>query len=790
MFKKNLKLTAKLIRKNKNLFFFNVFNLTLGLVCGIIILFFLQNFISFDKQHINHIRIYRVGYDFTTSSGRSMKEAVSSEKIGPMLKDECPEVESFVRIRPMDEVTVKSNNNSFVENEFLFADTSFFQIFTHEFIVGNPKTCLQNKNSIVITNNVAQKYFGDINPLGNIIEIDTVTYEVTGVIKELPDNLHLKFDALVSFEPVGTQWFTTTCYTYLLLKKDVAIHGIYDKYPQLFDKYMLEQSQRVKATIDIILEPLADIHFNSELSQDFPQGNSNYVYIFGIVGLFLIVIASINYINMSTAFAINRTKEIGLKKIFGAKQRTLIVYFTFESIALTLIAFLISIVIVRFIIDANYLHQLFNAKLEFSFSENINLLLMSLCLALFVGLLSGIYPAFQLSSIPVISTVSSSYKHKKYSILYRKALIIFQFILSISVLISVLTMNKQIDFINSKDLGFNKHNLIVIPVNKLDNSVIAVLKEKLLENPQIISASTAYVLPNTQELMCNFSVETESGFEEQLFNWLIVDHDYLTTMEMQVLKGRDFDKNIISDTKTAYIVNESFQNHFGWDDAVNKKMRIINGGYFNWPEGKIIGVVKDFNISTLHDKVAPIVMVLLPGGYLHLRINDHNLFKTIEDIGVVFTEVAPQIPFEYSFMDEKIIESYSTEVNQFKLIRLFSIICFMLSCLGLFGLSFYSVAQRAKEVAIRKQLGSSVVQIIWVLYKDIAYLILIAIAIAIPLSYWSMNLWLETFAYRIEIGIVIPVMSGIVALIIGFLSVLYHSIKAAYVNPVESLRYE
>ncbi|MBU2554702.1 MAG: ABC transporter permease [Bacteroidetes bacterium] len=790
MFKKNLKLTAKIILKNKNLYFFNIFNLSLGLVCGIVILFFLQNFISFDKQHINHDRIYRVGYDFTTSSGRSMKEAVSSEKIGPMLKEECPEVEFFVRIRPMEQVAVKSDNHSFVETQLMYADTSFFRIFTHEFIAGNPHICLQKENAIVLTNRMAQKYFGDSDPMGKIVEVDTIPYEVTGVIADLPDNVHLKFDALVGFEPVGTQWFTTTCYTYLLLKKEARVEGIYDKYPLLFDKYMLEQSKRVKATIDIILEPLADIHFTSDLSQDFPQGNRTYAYIFGIVGLFVILISAINYINMSTAFAFNRTKEIGLKKIFGAKQKTLIGYFIFESVALTLMAFLISIVFVRFIIDANYLHQLFNAKLAFRFSENLNLLLMSFGLALFVGLLSGIYPAFYLSSIPVISSVSSSYKRKKDSVLYRKALIVFQFILSVSVLIGVLTMNKQINFINSKDLGFNKQNLMVIPVDKLDFSVISVLKEKLLENPQVISASTAYILPNTQELMCNFSVETASGFEEQLFNWLIVDPDYIKTMQMQIVEGRDFDENRASDANSAYMVNESFVKHMGWDHAVGKGMQIINGGYFKWPEGKIIGVVKDFNMSTLHDQVEPIVMVLLPGGYLHVRIDDDQFFKTVEDIGGVFKEVAPQIPFEYSFLDEKIIESYSTEVNQFKLIKLFSIICFMLSCLGLMGLSFYAIAQRAKEVAIRKQLGSSVIQIIWVLYKDIAYLILIAIIFAIPSSYWWINLWLETFAYRVEIGILIPVVSGIVALFIGFISVLYHSIKAAYINPVESLKYE
>lgn len=790
MFKKNLKLATKIIRKNKNLFFFNIFNLTLGLVCGIIILFYLHNFMSFDKHHMNHTRIFRVGYHFNTESGRSMEKALSSEKIGPMLKDECPEVESFVRIRSIGEVAVKFENNSFIEKNILYADTSFFHVFTHEFIKGNPKTCLENKNSIVLTSCMAQKYFGNADPIGNTIKIDTNIYEITGIVKDLPDNLHLKFDALISFEPVGTQWFTTTCYTYLLLKKEAKVSEINEKYPQLFDKYMLEQSQRIKATIDIILEPLADIHFNSDLPQDFPSGNKTYVYIFGFVGLFIIVIASINYINMSTAFSVKRTKEIGLKKIFGAQQSTLRLQLISESVALTAIAFLISIVIVRFIINTDYLHQLLNANLKFRFSENINLLLISFCFALVVGLISGIYPAFHLSSIPVINSVSSSYKHKKDSTLYRKALIVFQFVLSVSVLIGVLTMIKQINYIKNKDLGFNKENLIVVSIDELDMSEIAVLKEKLLENPQIVSASTAFILPNTQELMCNFRVEAASGFEEQLFNWLIVDPDYIETMQMQIIEGRDFDENIVSDAKSAYIVNESFVKHFGWKNAIDKRMQIINGGYFKWPEGKIIGVVKDFNISSLHNKVEPIVIVLAPGGYLHLRINNTNLHNTLEDIGAVFTDVAPQIPFEYSFMDESIVESYSNEVNQLELIELFSIICFMLSCLGLLGLSSYTIAQRAKEVAIRKQLGSSVVQIIMVLYKDIAILIFIAIIIAIPLSQWSINLWLETFAYRVEIGNLNFIVSGIVALLIGFLSVLYHSLKAANVNPIEALKHE
>jgi putative ABC transport system permease protein len=790
MFKKNITLALRIFVKNKYYFFLNLANLTLGIVCGIIILLYLLNFSSFDKHHSNHDRIYRVGYEFNTSSGRSMKGARSSERIGPMFQDECPEVESYVRFRPMDKAVIKYNDKSFVENNILYADTSVFNVFTHEFIEGNAKTCFKKINSIVLAKAMAQKYFGDNSAIGEQIKIDSVNYEVTGVIKDLPENIHLKFNALIRFEPIGTQWFTTSCYTYLFLDKNSEIDGVYAKYPLLFEKYMSEQAQRIKATIDIIIEPLADIHFNSDLPQDFPQGNKMYVYIFGIIGLFIVVITSINYINMSTAFSITRTKEIGIKKIFGANKKTLRFYFVFESVFITLIAFSISLFIVRLIINSDSLSQILNAKLQFSLFENPELYLISFGFALVVGLFSGLYPAFHLSSIPSIGATSLGFKNKKRSVILRKVLIVFQFVLSIGVLIGVLAMNKQMKFINSKDLGYNKENLIVIPVDNLENSDISVLEEKLHGNPNIISTSTAYILPNAQQMMCNFRIETESGFEEQLFNWLVVDYDYLKTMEIETIEGRTFDKNISSDVNTAYIVNESFLKHFGWNNAVDKRMQIINGGYFSWPEGKIIGVVKDFNITSLHEKIEPVIIVLLPGGYLHVRISGTNIKNTLQDINTEWSKIAPNTDFDYSFMNEHLSDSYKTEKSQFSLVKVFSIICFILSCLGLIGLSAYTIALRIKEVAIRKQLGATIIQIIMVLYKDIAILILIAVCISIPLSNWAVNLWLESFAYKTKIGNSIFVISSFTAFFIGFLSVLYHSIKAAYINPVEALKHE
>jgi putative ABC transport system permease protein len=790
MNKQNLKLALRVFTKNKNYFLLNLVNLTLGIVCGVIVLLYLQNYITFDKHHINHSRIYRVGYEFTTSAGKSMKKAKSSEKIGAMFQDECPEVQSYVRLRLMDKAVVNFNNVSFIENSIFYADTSIFNVFTHKFIEGDYKTCFDKKNAIVLVNSMARKYFGDNSAIGKTLQIDSTRYEVTGVIKDLPDNVHIKFNALVPFVPTNYGWFTTTCYTYLLLKQNAKVEGVYNKYPQLFDKYMSKDAKNVKATIDIILEPLTDIHFNSDLPQDFPRGNKTYLYIFGIVGLFIVVISSINYINMSTAFSINRTKEIGVKKIFGANKSTIRIYFLFESLLITMIAFLFSLLAIGFIVGSDKLYQILNAKLQFNLFENFDLFVMSLGLALVIGLFSGLYPAFHLASIPSVGAASSSFEHKKRSTFLRKALIVFQFILSIGVLISVFALNKQMNYINNKELGYNKENLMIIPIDKLDQSEISILKEKLNENPSIISTSTAYVLPNTQEYMCNFKIETESGFEEQLFNWLIVDYNYINTMQIQIIEGRNFDENISTDAKAAYIVNESFLKHFGWDNAVDKKMQIINGGYFKWPEGKIIGVVRDFNTSSLHKKIEPMIIVVLPGGYLHARISETNIENTIQRINTVWSEIAPDSNFDYSFMNDHLSDSYKNEINHFSLVKIFSVICFILSCLGLIGLSAYTIAQRTKEVAIRKQLGASIIQIIMVLYKDIAILIFIAICISIPLAHWAVNIWLESFAYRVEIGTPIFVISSIIAFSIGFLSVLYHSLKAAYINPIEALQYE
>jgi len=786
MLKVYLKLARRVFLKNKHFLFFNIINLSLGLICGIIVLLFLISYLSFDKHHQFHSRIYRVGYELTTSSdGRLMKDARSAEKIGPMLLGECPEVESYVRFRPLEKSIVKYNSSSFSEEDILYADTSVFKIFTYKFIEGSARNCFDKTNSIVLTSSMALKYFGDDNPLGKILEIGSDPYEVTGVIEDLTDKDHLKFSALISFVPVGTQWFTRTCYTYLLINENANTEGIYKKYPQLFEKHMSEQAKRVKAYIDITLEPLAGIHYNSDLPHDFPQGNKMYVCIFAIVGLFIVFITSINYINMSIAFAGKRAKEIGIKKVFGANIKTLRMYFLIESVLITLAAYILSIIVVRLIIDSESVYRIFNVKLHFRLSENFDLYIISTVFAILIGLFSGLYPAYYLSRI----TLGSSGLNRRSNV-FRKLLIVFQFVLSISVLVGVMAMNKQINYVNNKDLGYNSDNLIVVPLENMEVSSLSVFKEKLLRNPDIISASSSYLLPNGEDYMCNFKVEKESGFEEQLFSWSIVGPEYFQTMDIQIVEGRDFNKDFASDANSAYIVNESFLKHYGWDSAVDKRMQIINGGYFRWPEGRIIGVIKDFNIASLHKDIEPMIFVMLPGGYLHIRINKNNIEPALEKIESVWKELVPGSDFSYFFMNDHLSDSYQTERNQFRLVKIFSVICIILSCLGLIGLSAYSIALRLKEVAIRKLSGASIYQIIMVLYKDIAALILLAIIITIPLSHLLVNIWLDSFAYRVNTGSLIFIYSSLVAFIIGFLSVFYHALKAAYINPVEILKSE
>ena len=786
MLKVYLKLAHRVFLKNKHFLFFNIINLSLGLICGILVLLFLISYLSFDKHHLLHSRIYRVGYELTTSSdGRKMKDARSSEKIGPMLLSECPEVESYVRFRPLEKTIVKYKTRSFTEENILYADTSVFNIFTYKFIEGSASSCFDKLNSIVLTSSMAQRYFGDSNPIGNILEIGSNPYEVTGIIEDISDKDHLKFSALIIFVPSGMQWFTASSYTYLLINENSNIEGIYKKYPQLFEKHMSEQAKRVKAYIDIKLEPLAGIHYNSDMPHDFPRGNKIYVYIFSIVGLFIVFITSINYINMSIAFAGKRAKEIGIKKVFGANIKTLRMHFLIESVIITLLAYILSIIVVRLIIDSESVSRIFNVKLHFRLRENFDLYIITAGFAILIGLFSGLHPAFYLSRI----TLGSSGLNRR-SFFFRKLLIVFQFVLSISVLVGVMAMNKQISYVNNKDLGYNSDNLIVVPLDNMELSSLPVFKEKLLRNPDIISASSSYLLPNGEDYMCNFKVESESGFEEQLFSWSIVGPEYFKTMDIEFVEGRDFSKDFASDANSAYIVNESFLKHYGWNSAVDKRMQIINGGYFRWPEGKIIGVIKDFNIASLHKEIEPIIFVMLPGGYLHIRINNNNAEPVLEQIESVWEEMVPGDDFSYSFMNDHLSDSYKTERDQFMLVKIFSVICIILSCLGLIGLSAYTISRRLKEVAIRKISGASVLHIIMVLYKDIAVLILLAIVLTIPLSHQLINLWLDSFAYRVNTGSLIYIYSSLTALLIGFLSVLYHALKAAYINPVEILKNE
>lgn len=790
MLKVYFKLAKRILTKNKHFLLFNITSLSLGMVCGIVVLLYLLNYFHFDKHHQLHSRIYRIGYEFTTSAGQSMKEARSSEKVGEMLWNECLEVEAYVRIRPLDKTLVKYKEKVFSEEDILFADTSVFTVFTHPFIAGSPRSCFEKMNSVVLVNSMAKKYFGDRNPMGQTLEIGSDTYEVTGVIEDLPDNVHLKFSALLRFVPIGTKWFTTNCYTYLLMHENASVKGIYEKFPQLFEKHMSAQAKIVKAQIGIKLEPLAGIHYNSDLPHDFPQGNKAYIYIFGLIGLFIVFISSINYINMSTAFAANRAREVGIKKIFGANVHSLRLYFLIESVIMTLVAYLFSLLLVRIMIDSDSLFHIFNVKLHFRLFGNFNLYLISLGLAISTGLLSGLYPAIYLSSTRLSGSGSDGVPRKRRATYFRKFLIVFQFVLSVGVLISVLAMNKQITYVNEKDLGYKRENLIVIPLEDMDLSSLSVLKEKLLRNPNVISVSSSYKLPNSQPNMCNFRVETESGFEEQLFNWSVVSPGYFKTMGIPMAEGRSFTKDIATDANSSYIVNESFLKHYGWTTAVDRRMQIINGGYFKWPEGKIIGVIKDFHIASLHEEIEPMIFVMLPGGYLHLRINEANSSQTLAEIEDVWNSMNTGTELDYSFMNDHLLDSYQIEKNQFRLVKIFSLLCIILLAMGLIGLSAYTISKRSKEVAIRKQLGASILQIILVLYKDMALLILLAVMITIPLANYLVNVWLDSFAYRVTVSSLIFIYAGLLAFLIGFLSVFYHALKAAHINPAEELKNE
>lgn len=805
----HIKFAIRVFLKDKFFSTLNILGLALGIAVSVVLLLILQNDLSYDKYHVKHKQIYRLG-GHLSATGVDSYASRSARELGQILKEEFPEVQDMVRANPWSHTLVEikdsqATKKQWYEDEVVRTDSNFFQMFTHKFIEGDPKTCLVDINTVVLTQRAAEKYFGKESALDKEIFIDEQLYKVTGVIENVPENTHMKFDLLLSGLAMKREWvienggvkseafFNPDVFVFLEFPVGFDTKQFYDKFPTaIYDKYFKSFGDQVGAKYDPILENLADIHFHSKLDYDEPHGNLAYLYAFTAIGLFIIILACINYMNLATARAVNRAGEIAMKKALGSSKQSLIFSFLGESILLSIIAMLLAVGLVFFIVNATSFNSLIGKNLSADFFGNKLLLFGTLGLTLFIGLLSGIYPALYLPSIPTLKALKGAYKNQKSSLYLRKSLTTVQFGISIFVVVCTLLMQDQIDYVRSRDLGFDKENVIVLPIQDttIQNHVNAV-RADFATNPRIVGSTVSYSVPGMN--INGFGVmmaESEQGMTQQAFAHIHCGDDYIKTMGLELIDGRDFQPGDVDEGKN-FIINEAAAKVMGWNEnAVGKKLRWFHD---TDETKKVIGVVKNFNFNSLHNNIQPLVINRVQGeggGYLHLRVAGGDLPKTIEEIKQKWTAYDQNHPFEYFFLDEQFNKQYHEDEVQYKLLSNLSGVCIFISLLGLLGLSAFTATQRTKEIGIRKVHGASIPQIIYLLYKDVMVLVLIAAVLVVPIGYYIMGQWLGNFAYQKPINYVVFGIVAAMALAFSFVTVAFHSLKTARTNPVDSLKYE
>ncbi len=808
MFENYLKSAIRSITKNKFYSALNAIGLAIGISAFIFIFLYVRNEITYDQYHENADRIYRIESDFNISNKHD-QFAIVPIPLAPALKIELPEIESFCRFNDVGNSLFRFGDKEFYEENFYFADSTVFDIFTHNILLGNPKTCLVEPFSIVVSESIAKKFFGDENPMGLILESGSGRkYKVTAVMEDMPKNSHLHYDALLSASTfasiVGADNFNSMepgrfwnigVYAFVLLKENASMESVHQKFKPIYDKYMKPVGDAINASFDLMSTPLTETHFSKNLSSDRPKGNMSYIYIFSIVAIFILLIAAINYMNMATARSAKRAREVGIRKVAGAYKNQLIGQFLTESTLLAFFSLIIAVILVYILLpDFNILS---GKQLDFDLIHNPALLLFIVAVTLFIGLVSGSYPAFYLSSFQPVTVIkgSSGDKGGKGGVL-RKILVVLQFSIAIVMIIGTFVVSNQLEFLRDKDLGFRKENMLVLELqDSAFRSRVNTFKDELLKNPNILSVTNSTGIPGNNGWIQVMKVEKDTAMVDIAMILTMVDYDYLKTYGIQLVDGRDFDKSMGTDAEEAVIVNETTVKEFGWGDgAIGKKI------HYGWElDGtggrmlKVIGVVKDFHFNSLHNKVVPIMMFLSEFNkfYLSLHINPDNFQSTKQYIETKWNEVGAKRPFDYEWLKDTWDGMYESEQKLGVIFTVASALTIFIALLGLLGLSSFVAEQKTKEIGIRKVMGATFANIMLLLYREFVFLILIAFAIAIPLAWWQLSNWLDaSFVYHVSVSLVTILLAGFLAIFISLLTISFHSVKAGMSNPVDAIKYE
>ncbi len=722
----------------------NILGLAIGLACFTFILLFILDELSYDKFNKDYKRIYRLEADITIS-GKNQQVAKSSFALGPAFKKEFPEVEEFVRFRSIDNSFLRYNDKQFYEEMLYYADSTVFNVFTYHFIKGTPQHALANKNSIVLTESLAKKYFGNEDPMFKIMNLgNRFNCKVMGVIEDVPSNSHLQFDALISLSSYGQiigekmlndlntiHFWALRLFTYIKLKENTSIESIHQKFPAFHDKYIAEISKKLNGTYLLLSTRLDKIYLFSDLDWDLPNGDFKTIYIFSIVAIFILLIASINYMNLATARSAHRAKEVGVRKVLGANKSNLARMLITESLLLSFIALLLAFMIVETLLTA--FNTVFEKDLTFSISQNPEAFLILITVTAIIGFISGSYPALYLSSFRPVIVLKGVVNTGKKSGSLRKSLIVFQFTISIIMIVGTFIVQSQMNFIRKSNLGFKKENVLI--VRSTDTSFkkeMQVFKNELLTNSNIYNVSTSNTSPGGNNYMDVFLVEGPEKMDEQLMSLMFVDYNFIDLMGMKIINGRNFDIKYKTDIDNGAIINWMTAKKLGWnEDALGKEIHRRSNGLEKF---KVLGVVEDFNFSALYEPVGPIVFFLEknPGDLISMRINSKNKEATIAYIEQLWTKLNTTEPFKYDYLEDILNNQYTSDEKLHKIISYFALLSIFISLMGLFGLSSFITEQFSKSIGIRKLLGASVKSIVYLLSADFLKLIIISFFVAAP----------------------------------------------------------
>lgn len=820
LFANYVRIGARSLVKDRAYSAINIAGLTIGIACCLILGLYLYNALNYDAYHDKQERVYRIVNELNMN-GKTDFAAATSTQLGPILAEQFPEIEDYVRVMevPFAQALLRDNSNqAYFWNKLFYADNSIFSLFSHDVMYGDPATALIDPNSMAVSESFARRYFGDRNPIGESISNDSNTFRIDLVFADQPENTHLQYDALISYNRLpqleGVQrreaLWSIGIYTYLLMQEGYDPADFQRISTTFFDNNMRQMAEdlNINAALRFELEPIARVHLYSTTIYDLPRGNIFYVYAFGAIALFVLLVACINYMNLATARSTRRAKEVGMRKVLGASRSQLVTQFIGESVFYVVSSLVLALLLCALVINLTPLSSLLDSPLPMSLLLAPSTLLLLVVAAVTLGIVSGLYPAFYLSAIPPVAAFRGVQGTGRGGRGVRQALVLLQFVISVTVIACTLLMLTQMNFVQNKALGFDPENRLVIRVAGADQvERLPAFMEELRREPGVQAVAASGHLPGRPTSLNALNVEGENGeIQQRSVSTMNMRPGIIPALGMHFVQGRDFDVNRINDKRRTVVVNESMVTAMGWTQPLGKHFQGFDSDEES-PPMEVIGVVEDFHVAGLQHAITPLAMMYNEPEWneensarrssyseqLLIHVDQRAMQSFIPILEQRWAQFDPAHPLDFTFLSATMEELYGSEQRLMKLVSLFAGLCIFISCLGLFGLSAFNTAQRTKEIGIRKVLGASSSGIILLLFRNILGLVACAAAIASVLSFWAVGRWLESFYYRIELlgpNLLLFAVAALLAIIVAFVTMALQSFKTAQANPILALRHE